>query len=220
MQTINNTKWYTDNFKNIIFFGNLISKYLVRKYKKIIKPTILDIGAGQGDLVLYLIKKFPKYRNEIFGFDLVEKKELNIYKGDIKKMQFEDNRFQTIFCTEVLEHLDDETIDLGLKEAFRILRPGGNMICTFPYKEDLMKSTFQCPHCLKNFHKYGHERSFNSENDIAKTFESRGFTVKQINILPLGIVAKLPIITFLVPVLNMLNNPPGFRKRAVVILTK
>lgn len=80
---------------------------------------ILDIGAGGG----YGKKFFP---NRI-SLDIDENKNPDIV-SDIHNMSIEDNSFDTILCTEVLEHLKDPK--KAIMEMKRVLKPYGRLILT------------------------------------------------------------------------------------------
>jgi ubiquinone/menaquinone biosynthesis C-methylase UbiE len=45
----------------------------------------------------------------------------------------EDNKFQTVYASHVLEHLPDP--ETALKNWYRILRPGGHLIVLVPHRE-------------------------------------------------------------------------------------
>ena len=51
-------------------------------------------------------------------------------KLDIQKTGLPDESYDVIVCNHVLEHVDD--FRKALKEMYRILRPGGSFICSFP----------------------------------------------------------------------------------------
>jgi SAM-dependent methyltransferase len=68
-----------------------------------------------------------------------------------------------VICTEVFEHLTEEILELGLKEIKRILVPGGILIGTVPYRENLADNEVFCPHCNRTFHRWGHHQSFDED---------------------------------------------------------
>ena len=86
--------------------------------------SVLEIGCGTGiDLRL-----FPD-TFQIYGVDLNEA-ALNIAKekltivdfknGDITKLPFEDSSIDFIFTHQLLNYLDDETLDKGISEMYRV----------------------------------------------------------------------------------------------------
>lgn len=82
--------------------------------------------------------------------------------GTIQALPLGDACLDAVVASEVLEHLDDSTLDAGLREVVRVLRPGGLFLGTVPFDEDLSASTVVCPHCGEVFHKVGHVRSFDA----------------------------------------------------------
>jgi len=86
--------------------------------------SILEIGCGTGiDL-----KEF-KEQFEVNGLDLndyaldMARKSLpsvNFKNGDITNMPYEDSSIDFIFTHKLLNYLDDETLDEGIAEMFRI----------------------------------------------------------------------------------------------------
>lgn len=57
--------------------------------------------------------------------------ERGIRHEDIHAHSFEDERFDVVLSTDVLEHVWD--IDQAMRETCRILRPGGTLIATVPW---------------------------------------------------------------------------------------
>jgi SAM-dependent methyltransferase len=55
----------------------------------------------------------------------------NHVQADAHCLPFSDGAFNTVLCTEVLEHL--HTPSLALKEMRRVLAPGGKLILTTPF---------------------------------------------------------------------------------------
>lgn len=50
--------------------------------------------------------------------------------ASLTELPFADESFDTILCTEVLEHIDDD--ERAAKELARVLRPGGAMVMSVP----------------------------------------------------------------------------------------
>ncbi|MEM3373892.1 MAG: class I SAM-dependent methyltransferase [Candidatus Woesearchaeota archaeon] len=98
---------------------------------------ILDAGCGEGHLILemYSINK----KNIYYGVDVTEvalksaKKRVpfaRIEKMDLTNLKFEDNYFDIIVCSEVLEHIYN--YNKVIDELTRVLKKGGFLILTFP----------------------------------------------------------------------------------------
>jgi SAM-dependent methyltransferase len=107
-----------------------------------LKPntSILDAGCGTQRYKKYC--SHLNYFSQDFGeYDATgDGKNLQIdnwsygdidYKGDIWSVNETDGKFDTILCTEVLEHIPfpNETI----QELARLLKPGGSLIITAPF---------------------------------------------------------------------------------------
>lgn len=92
----------------------------------------LDVGCGDGELTLERAKKIGT-RN-IWGIEVLDSeikkakaKKIIVKKSDLnKKLSFEDNKFDVITATQVIEHLYD--IDVFVSEMYRVLKIGGILI--------------------------------------------------------------------------------------------
>ncbi|MFH1772287.1 MAG: class I SAM-dependent methyltransferase [Candidatus Omnitrophota bacterium] len=172
--------------KNLPYQGDVTSQILLNIVKKYVGGEILDIGAGSGALVELL----RSHNHTVIGIDTCANLPLVSY-GSITDLQFDNDFFDTVFCIEVLEHLTDQQIDIGLSEIKRSLKKDRYFILTVPYNEDLSKNIFTCPKCGEEFHKFGHLQSFNKEK-IINLLSRHGFTVKAIKVYALGAMAILP----------------------------
>ena len=203
------------NIERDNYFGRLIAGYLGRRFGRDLELPVLDAGAGDGSLLLELGRLHKK--SSLVGVDLVGRREPLVLESDLAKLPFAADKFGTVFCTEVLEHLDDETLEKALGEFGRVLKSGGKLICSFPFDEDLSRNSFVCPDCGHGFHRYGHVRSWHEKGVVQEMFEGAGFEVESLEILPLGAVAKFGFLRWLAPIFNRLDNPAGLRKRALIV---
>ena len=55
---------------------------------------------------------------------------------DAKKMHYPDNKFDKIVSISVIEHINDEGDSKVMRELWRVLKPGGFLILTFPVKKE------------------------------------------------------------------------------------
>jgi len=94
---------------------------------------ILDAGSGEG-YFLSLINSSKK-----FGVELSKKRisqalklypDLKIKIADVKELPYEDDFFDVIVCSEVLEHVSG--YQQAIKEFKRCIKPDGHIILSFP----------------------------------------------------------------------------------------
>lgn len=124
---------------------------------------IIDMGCGDGYLLYYLTKRL---KCDFIGFDLSKlrlqrlKKTLpfiKCIKGDITKLPFKNDEFETVLCSEVLEHIPD--FRKALNELIRITC--NELIITVPNDEPTKKVV--CPKCGTIHNVDGHINKFNTE---------------------------------------------------------
>ena len=102
---------------------------------------ILDCGCGEGFYSMVMSELHPE--TDVIAFDynaellkkaaswLRPESRVDFRNGDIEKgLPFEDNTFDGLIFTEVLEHLNDDRH--ALKEIFRVMKPGGVVALTVP----------------------------------------------------------------------------------------
>ena len=97
---------------------------------------ILDAGCGEGQL----LSRIAKIRGgELYGADATEvaietaRKKVagvNFSLQNIDNLNYDDNFFDVVICTEVIEHISN--YEKAIAELKRILKTGGLLIMTFP----------------------------------------------------------------------------------------
>ena len=137
-------------------------------------PKVLNIGVGNG----WIEKQCVKLGWNTYSLDpseaVIKKLEhdgLTGKVGYIEAIPFDDSSFDVVFCSEVLEHLSDEKLYLGLEEIKRVLVKSGYLIGTVPFKENLLDNKVICPNCGYIFHRWGHSQFFDKTkmSSILKT---------------------------------------------------
>ncbi len=96
---------------------------------------MLEIGCNQGDF-LNSIKNDSAFNS--LGIDIDKGAldyaknhlGLNVKYGTLESLKFDNNKFNCIFASHVIEHLIDPVSTL--KEIHRILKPGGIFIAAVP----------------------------------------------------------------------------------------
>ena len=158
--------------------------YIIKEIsKKTNKPTprVLNIGAGSG----YFEETSKRLGWDICSLDpdadtvkKLNKKGVKGYIGYIEMMPFDDESFDFVVASEVLEHLNDEKFHRGIREVFRVIVQDGWFLGTVPYCENLRLNQVVCPKCGEVFHRWGHIQSFDSE--LIKSLLSPYFLVEKI----------------------------------------
>ncbi|MCA0131983.1 class I SAM-dependent methyltransferase [Winogradskyella alexanderae] len=147
-----------DNLKHINTSSNdylaylTFSRDLQNAVNEYAKGELLDIGCGN--------KPYEEWFNGLtsnyMGCDVVQsssKKVDIICKAN--NIPLDDNSFDTIFSTQVIEHVED--IQGMLNEAYRLLRPEGIAIISGPMYWYLHEE----PYDFYRFTKYGFKHIFN-----------------------------------------------------------
>ncbi|WP_411030320.1 bifunctional demethylmenaquinone methyltransferase/2-methoxy-6-polyprenyl-1,4-benzoquinol methylase UbiE [Spongiimicrobium sp. 3-5] len=153
-----------DGLNRVISFGLDIKwrKRVVAILKKKQPKNILDIATGTGDLAINLAKTGAQ---EIVGLDIspgmlevgkkkVADKKLNdtitMVHGDSEMLPFDNNYFDAITVAFGVRNF--ETLEIGLAEIFRVLKPQGTFVVletSVPAKTPIKQGyNLYCKHIL------------------------------------------------------------------------
>jgi len=86
------------------------------------KGNCLDAGCGRG----YLAKKLVSIGRKVYGLDIEIPPNYStadgytFVKGSLQNIPFPDEKFETVICAHVLEHVRD--IDLSISELLRVTK--------------------------------------------------------------------------------------------------
>ena len=127
---------------------------------------MLNIGLGNG----YFEREAKRLGWDIVSLDpdsealeRIASEGIRAVCGRIEQLPFADECFDFVVASEVLEHLTENQRQLGVAEIARILKPGGRLLGSVPYREDLRLRECLCPKCGFQFHQFGHHATFSRE---------------------------------------------------------
>lgn len=125
--------------------------------------TILDVGCGSG----WVAKTFLSKNFNIISLDISKTNPLTALKlypsskhsglvADSFHLPFATNSMDCIVASEIIEHVADPKEFVS--ELFRVIKQGGSLLITTPYKEVIQYSL--CIHCNKKTPLHAHLHSF------------------------------------------------------------
>lgn len=138
---------------------------------------IIDVGAGECqykkycDHLDYISQDFNQYTGEGDGVGF-QTGEWDVSRidivSDIVNIPVENECFDVVLCTEVLEHVPDPV--LALKEMTRILRKGGIIIVTAPF----CSLTHFAPYHFSGYNNYWYKHHLSNLNYTIELLDHNG----------------------------------------------
>jgi SAM-dependent methyltransferase len=137
------------------YFSEFKVKWLRQYYGKSLPCHILDLGAGDGTCLSYFASYFPDA--QLKGIDVSElsireaaaknipNTEVKAYDG--QNIPFAEGLFDCILVATVMHHIRFELHSGLMKEAFRVLKPGGKIFIVEhnPHNPVTMHMVNTCP---------------------------------------------------------------------------
>ncbi len=186
-------------------YGGAIVEMLSMTGVPVSGRKVLDYGCGRGNLAEHLLRSGARvagFEQSVTSVDVANKnlREYDGWLGALAELPtagtslFAD--FDVVTCVEVVEHLDDATLEKVLSEIHGLVRPGGTVLFTTPNNEHLESNFVFCPFCDSEFHQVQHMRSFDA-GSLRRVLTEVGFVVdfcRGVNLLLLtpGIRSTLP----------------------------
>ena len=132
MKKLNKLDYYEIEAEEVNIFGNLreicLSDNIISQIPKNTK-TFIDVACGDGH-ILYQLRNSKKHNTHLlYGVDLSETRliktrnnipDSELIRSDILNLPFKDNSFDTVLCSETIEHLKD--YKTAIKESLRIAK--------------------------------------------------------------------------------------------------
>ena len=147
----------------------------LNKHQKIIQGKRVLYFAPEYSMMLWMNRNGMSYTTA----DLYNTADIRL---DIQATGLSDASYDMIICNHVLEHVDDFRV--ALKEMYRILKPMGSFICSFPMDMNV-DGVDEDPEIrtdeerYKRFGQSDHKRVFGLNAD--RLLKAVGFTVEIIN---------------------------------------
>ncbi|MCA1578570.1 MAG: methyltransferase domain-containing protein [Acidobacteria bacterium] len=98
-----------------------------------LRPRILDVGCGTGANLL-MLKQYGDAEGVDVSTDALafcrERGLDGVRQGAGEELPYEDGAFDLVTAFDVVEHMDDDLA--GLREMYRVLRPGGHVLLFVP----------------------------------------------------------------------------------------
>lgn len=126
-----------ENFKEL----GIINKKIVGTIKVNGGEKILEIGCGRGELLYHYLMQGCQVTGIDYSGDSIKlcgemikkvpmemKNKISLKQMDAKEMCFDQNEFDFIFCSNVVEHLYDWELDIVLNKCRNILKSDGKLI--------------------------------------------------------------------------------------------
>lgn len=156
-----------------------------------LKRPILDIGCGFGEFAGVFFESQVEVGVDIDYRELVNamkgNKYMSLSRADARNLPFADQSFSSVVSISTLEHIIG--VDKVLKEAFRVLKPGG-MLAVTVVMDKLDDSTFYGPTLkkigltklgefyVKIYNKVFHHHTMLSKKQWEKQVANAGFNIK------------------------------------------
>ncbi len=121
----------TDIFRNPFYFVRLRLFQAFKQYLPELKGDVLDFGCGSKPYETLFVNatSYTGLDIEVSGHSHINEKIDVFYDG--KTIPFNDNHFDNVFCSEVIEHVFNP--EESLREINRVLKPGGKLLLTCPF---------------------------------------------------------------------------------------
>ncbi|SHJ44017.1 Methyltransferase domain-containing protein [Clostridium cavendishii DSM 21758] len=126
---------------NFIFRQPQLYRYLNLCNESNLEKSVLDCGAGGNypPLALFSSLGYKTYGLELSDEQIEAAKRfedehninLNILKGDIRNLPFEDEAFSYVYSYNTIFHMKKIDIEKSINEIKRVLKPGGICLINF-----------------------------------------------------------------------------------------
>lgn len=173
-----------------IYFGEMAGNHFARVLRRngVLRKVrkVVDFSCGTGAIISALLTMLPRGAT-VEGCDFSMSSVLGAEARNTGlpgfsgvhflngfPTQFDSDSVDLLILTEVIEHLDDRSLESLFSEIRRILSPRGYLVLTTPNSEVLERSHVLCPECGCIFHRWQHQRSW-SETSLSHALRNYQF---------------------------------------------
>lgn len=138
------------------------NEYLWGKVSDAVGTQILEAGCGTGTITKFLVRRgnvvavdFDQHYVSLLKERYADRSNVRLNWMDLSSSDWsilESDRFDTVVCMNVLEHLPDD--EYVLKRLFEVLQPGGRLVLLVPAHERLFGSLDRA---LDHYRRYGRD---------------------------------------------------------------
>lgn len=173
--------WEQNSYDKTKLYARSFRQYEIMKKFSDKKHPILEGGCG----LSHWVDIFNEENYDIYGVDyapkvveMINKKkpELKISLGDVFNLNFKDEFFGTYFSWGVVEHFEEGPEKI-IKEANRVLKPGGKLLISVPFWNKSRKKYYGDVKSIGDgdFYQYLFEKK-----EFSKILENNGFKIKKV----------------------------------------
>jgi hypothetical protein len=134
-----------------------------------IGDSILEIGARDG----YITKRLADRYHRVIALDL-QRPSLTVpnvtcVQGDVRSLQWANDAFDVVLCSEVLEHISPNDLATACNELARVTKR--HLLIGVPFEQDIRLARTVCGNCGAVNGPYGHVNRFD-ERRLRSLFDS------------------------------------------------
>lgn len=155
-------RWYAIILNPYYIARRKLYKAICNFSQTLTNKKILDLGCGCKPYEsLFVGSEYIGI--DIYGGGHSDQSKANDLFFDGKKIPFDDNTFDAVICTQVLEHVEDP--EKLIKEADRVLKAGGIFFVTCPF----VWQEHEVPYDFRRYSQFGLKKILSENNFVVKS---------------------------------------------------
>ncbi|GIV87330.1 MAG: type 11 methyltransferase [Chloroflexus sp.] len=200
-----NDRYYIDYKKTLSIVVNELLLELLLKNRHYFKGKLLDLGCGKRPYTLIYNQQVDCSIGTEVSFS-----PHGINEADIvclaEHVPFRNQQFDTILCTEVLEHTRQPF--QVMQEISRLLKPGGHLVLSVPF----IYPIHEAPHDHWRFTRYGLERICHESGlEVLRIYTKGGIFVTILILIHHVVVRAINLVSNILHLEPPLYDRPALR---------